>query len=218
MAFVAGLNKPFVASPAARRRSVPSVSNSQRVMLPAVKAAANDNSINMPAVVSAFAASLVRPTQFNATPAVQFKYSNSVFLSCNLTTSNACCCPSKTLLLRWQLASFCPSWNLLAPQVDLALLCVLSCYCCSLQVLLTGAPAFAAPRTETDTVGAEETRAVVEKGTPGAAKLGELKTNMVNSHSMSMCIVHHLPVGDQVTETATVLISGEQHPKSCQLR
>jgi hypothetical protein len=41
-------------------------------------------------------------------------------------------------------------------------------------VLLAGAPAFAAPRTEMDTVGREETKAVVEAGTPGAAKLGKL--------------------------------------------
>lgn len=59
MALTAGLNKPFAACPAARRRSVAAVSSTQRVVLPAVKAAAGDKSVNVPAAVSAFAASLV---------------------------------------------------------------------------------------------------------------------------------------------------------------
>jgi hypothetical protein len=59
MALCAGLNKPFAACPAARRRSVASVNKPQRVVLPAVKATADDKAINVPAAVSAFAASLV---------------------------------------------------------------------------------------------------------------------------------------------------------------
>ncbi|KAF6262681.1 hypothetical protein COO60DRAFT_1699215 [Scenedesmus sp. NREL 46B-D3] len=102
MALTAGLNKPFAACPAARRRSVAAVSNTQRVVLPAVKAAAGDKSVNVPAAVSAFAASLV---------------------------------------------------------------------------LLASPPAFAASRAE-GTAGREETKALVDKGTPGAAKLDTMKTNV----------------------------------------
>jgi hypothetical protein len=63
MALYAGLTKPFAASPAARRRSVAAFSNSQHVMLPAVKATADFRAVNVPAAVSAFAASVVSPKQ-----------------------------------------------------------------------------------------------------------------------------------------------------------
>ncbi|WIA42740.1 hypothetical protein OEZ86_008683 [Tetradesmus obliquus] len=103
MALYAGINKPFAASPATSRRLVATVGTRQRVMLPAVRAAVDDRAVNVPAAVSAFAASLV---------------------------------------------------------------------------LLAGAPAFAAPREAFESTGAEETRALVEKGTPGAAKPDNMKTNI----------------------------------------